>query len=418
VQFTHRGFPGRRVRLGYCLNVHPAEDLDGVLGGLRQVSAPLRDRLGAGEAFGVGLYLPAAVVEPLARPAGRRDLDRLRGELREGGFDPFTLNAFPYGGFHRPGLKAGVSRPRWDEDARVEYTLAAAQVAAELAGPDRGHLSISTHAGAHTSDALGADFEARTAANLGRVARELRRIEARGGPRVVLSVEPEPRSAANDSEQWSRAYPQLRAAAARSVGLDESAVARHLGLCLDACHAAVEFEPAEAACARAATSGAPLGKFQFSSALRLADPATDRRGAERLLSLDEPVYLHQVTARTADGTLLRAADLPELRDPARRAAFDRAREWRCHFHVPVDLAVPLRDGGGLRTTAELADGLLARLLAEPSAWGLEELHLEIETYTWSVLPAEARGPGALVDGLEREYRHVLAGLAAAGWTRA
>ena len=43
------------------------------------------------------------------------------------------------------------------------------------------------------------------------------------------------------------------------------------------------------------------------------------------------------------------------------------------------------------------------------------MHLEIETYTWDVIPDAARGTGALVDGLEREYRHVIERLALAGW---
>ncbi|MCP3917294.1 MAG: hypothetical protein GY711_17245 [bacterium] len=54
-----------------------------------------------------------------------------------------------------------------------------------------------------------------------------------------------------------------------------------------------------------------------------------------------------------------------------------------------------------------ADAILGRALAHPADWTGSELHVEIETYTWDVLPGAARGPGALVDGLEREYAHVL-----------
>jgi len=54
-------------------------------------------------------------------------------------------------------------------------------------------------------------------------------------------------------------------------------------------------------------------------------------------------------------------------------------------------------------------------LAHPEAWGTDELHVEIETYTWNLLPGSARGSGDLIDGLEREYRHVLSLLASAGW---
>jgi hypothetical protein len=81
--------------------------------------------------------------------------------------------------------------------------------------------------------------------------------------------------------------------------------------------------------------------------------------------------------------------------------------------VPVDLAEV--GGTGLATTRDHADATLAEALARPELWGTDELHVEIETYTWDVLPREARGAGEMVDGLEREYAHVLARLEAAGW---
>ena len=60
--------------------------------------------------------------------------------------------------------------------------------------------------------------------------------------------------------------------------------------------------------------------------------------------------------------------------------------------------------------------MLAEMLAL-EAWRPSELHLEIDTYTWDILPGSARGQGSLVDGLEREYAHVIGELARAGWRR-
>ena len=62
-----------------------------------------------------------------------------------------------------------------------------------------------------------------------------------------------------------------------------------------------------------------------------------------------------------------------------------------------------------------AEAVLELALRDPAAWEEEELHVEIETYTWDVLPAPARGAGDLVDGLEREYRAVIAVLERCGW---
>jgi hypothetical protein len=132
------------------------------------------------------------------------------------------------------------------------------------------------------------------------------------------------------------------------------------------------------------------------------------------MALDEPRFLHQVRALGA-GERLEVDDLPALKEELagpRRAAWLAASAWTCHMHVPVDLK---RAGGALSTTRADADRVLAALLADPARWSTPELHVEIETYTWEALPGWVRGDGPLVDGIEREYRHVLDQMAAAGW---
>jgi hypothetical protein len=238
-------------------------------------------------------------------------------------------------------------------------------------------------------------------------ARALARLETEHGERVVLALEPEPRSSANDTRELARVFAAVRALAR---GPDEACVARHLGACLDACHAAVEFELAAEAFARATTLG-PLGKLQFSSALALARPDDDAAGRARLFALDEPVYLHQVTARRG-AERLAALDLGELAAaPARWRGCD---EWRCHFHVPVDLAV-FGGAGGLGTTRDVAERTLLAALAAPERWGTSELHLEVETYTWSLFSEAQTGAADVLAGLERELAYVLRLLGTAGW---
>lgn len=106
--------------------------------------------------------------------------------------------------------------------------------------------------------------------------------------------------------------------------------------------------------------------------------------------LDDPVYLHQVI-----GDRERYADLPEA---LTRLSNAESSQWRIHYHVPLFMPTY----GGLESTqAEVRDAL-ARLNAR------HVRHLEIETYTWSVLPAALRLD--LVDSIEREYRWVLAQL--------
>jgi hypothetical protein len=280
------------------------------------------------------------------------------------------------------------------------------------------------------ADVAGAADLERCAANLARAAGLLARIERESGCRIVLGVEAEPRASSGTSEELAAFLVQVRERAPAVLVAEQGltaaaakqAVRRHLGTCLDACHAAVEFEDPADAFLAATRDGTPLAKLQLSNALELTDPAGNAVARERLFALDEPVYLHQVTGRAADGTLVRARDLPEVRDAFAqgRDGWRTAAPWRCHFHVPVDLGAvgAAETGGGLATTRAHADELLALALADPGRWGTDELHLEIETYTWDVLPGEARGPGSLVDGLEREYAHAEDRLGAAGWRRA
>ncbi len=101
--------------------------------------------------------------------------------------------------------------------------------------------------------------------------------------------------------------------------------------------------------------------------------------------------MHQVVARTTSGNLLRFPDLPEA-----IAAFnDTHAEWRAHFHVPLFV----QDYGVLRSTQDDIQEVL-RLQADRHFTN----QLEVETYTWGVLPDDLKKD--LVDSIEREMKWV------------
>jgi sugar phosphate isomerase/epimerase len=417
--FRHPAHPGRAVRVAYCLNLHPADNLEAYLDGLRRITLPLRDRLGATREFGVGMYLPAELARELSSDAAA--LARLREFLAGEALDPFTYNAFPFGGFANAGLKQRVFEPTWFTEERLRYTSNVAAVAARLAPEgDERHVSISTHTGAHSSHVPASErpeAKRRAFANWVAVATNLARIERDSGARLVLSPEPEPWALIDTLEALAGSFESEREKRADKPDVS-AAVERHLGVCLDACHAAVEFELlGDKQLERLSACGAGLGKLQFTSALSVHDPSRNEFGRRALFALDEARYLHQVTGQGPDA-VARAGDLPDLFtawiDP--RSAWHECTEWRCHFHVPVDLDA--LDGSGLSTTRAYADAALASELRTPARWRKSELHVEIETYTWDVLPREARGAGELVDGLEREYRHVIGVLEREGWRSA
>jgi hypothetical protein len=167
--------------------------------------------------------------------------------------------------------------------------------------------------------------------------------------------------------------------------VDHALDRRHLGICLDACHAAVEFEQLDAALAAIRLASISIAKVQLSCGLRVAP--VDAAARAELERFAEGVYLHQVVARR-DGELVRFVDLPDALTEARDAD-----EWRVHFHVPI-----FRAEGS--TQFELAD-LLAEHARSPIS-----AHLEVETYTWDVLPAELRDE-PIADAIARELRWVI-----------
>ncbi|WP_030661925.1 metabolite traffic protein EboE [Streptomyces cellulosae] len=357
---------GTTVHLGYCSNVHQAEDLQGVIAQLGDHAESVRERLGA-DRLGIGLWLARGVVTELVQDEGA--LERLKSELRVRGLETVTLNAFPYAGFHREVVKKDVYEPDWADEARLEYTLDCARVLAALLPDDVDRGSVSTLPLAwRTPWTPACAEEARHA--LYRLTTGLAALEAWTGRRIRVGFEPEPGCVVETTTQAVREL----------GGLDPE----RLGVCLDACHLAVQFEHPAEALRRLAEAGLPVVKLQASCAVEAEDPA-DPAARAALQRLAEPRFLHQ-TRTVADGHVLGVDDLPDALDGDLPVD---SGPWRVHFHAPLhtDPDPPLR------TTAGQLDQVLAGLLGGPSA--LCD-HIEVETYTWSVLPEPPAGlPGGI-----------------------
>ena len=389
---------GQDLWLAYGMNVHPGGNVETLEAALVETVWPLRERLGADGPFGLALRFDADGVRELLEDDERRVL--LRDLLAAGDFVPFTGNAFVVGDFHGRGTKAEVYRPTWREAARLEYTLAFAEVMSSLVGP--GHLvSLSTSPLSFRRFREEEGFEDAAARMLADTARRLVSLEESTGTRVVLGLEPEPLCTLETTEEAIAFFlGPLRKALGRDVRASE-----RLGVCWDVCHQAVEGEDPAAALEALAVARIPVVKVQASCALEVPDPS-DPAARAALARFDEPRWLHQTIARRKDGSLRRAADLPEvLTGPDAAAWAAVGSPWRVHFHVPVhrEALVP-----PLRTTRPALEAALVKV-----AQGGITSHLEIETYTWEGLPPDER-PGDLVESLAREYEWVLSILAREG----
>jgi sugar phosphate isomerase/epimerase len=373
--------------LSYCTNVHPGRTLAEIELGLDQYTVPVAARLGS--PLAAGLWLAAPVVQELQGSAdGCR---RLGDGLRTRGLSCHTLNAFPYGDFHSPRVKENVYHPNWAARERLEYTLGAARVLAQLLPPDTAG-SISTLPLGYPGRDSSPEFLGSCVERLIEAAAGLARLHQETGRTIRLGLEPEPCCWLDTTASAVEFFTARMWPTARELGcLDD--VQTHLGVCFDVCHQAVAFEDVARSIADLDRAGIRINKVHITCAIELRDPANNREARLSLADYAEPRYLHQTKARTPDGRVLTMFDLtPEFAiDPP--ADFLAAQMWRTHFHVPVDA----ENLGPLSTTrAELRAALRAigRLSYAP--------HLEVETYTWDVLPG--RGPDNLVDGLSRELR--------------
>ena len=416
--------PGRLIT--YCSNIHPGEGWAETFTALRQHIPAVKAAVSPNHAFPIGLRLSHRAAVELSPEENRRFTDWLR---ENDCFVP-TLNGFPYGSFHGERVKEKVYLPDWRSPQRAAYTMRLADL---LAGwlPEGMAGSISTVPIGIKGGGSDGDPGAVRQQILA-VLTHLQALRRERGARIVLALEPEPGCLLETTEEVCDFF------AALELPPD---VRDLLGVCYDCCHQAVEFEEPADSLARLAAAGVRIAKVQVSSALRLLAPAAQalrgcetigtsdsirhsgvsrnpgrtadidednrideldpgiRRGDERpnravmnfsqaLRNFDEPCYLHQVVVRNRSGDLSRYQDLPEAIE---RHPVEAGEEWRCHFHVPIFVA----QAGAHGTTRAFLEEILPLLPPE--------LLLEVETYTWEVLPAELRN-GSVTASIIRELQ--------------
>ena len=376
----------------YCTNIHAGEALSDVRRAIVEHVAAVKRAVSPSAPFGVGLRLSARASAELDAPG---ELLRFRSLLDEHGLYAFTINGFPFGAFHGEKIKEKVYRPDWLEPERLSYSdRLAAQLASLL--PEGVSGSVSTVPGAFAARLGGGEREASVellSDQLVAHAEALFRLRESTGKLVELCLEPEPCCFLETTEEAARffeahvfsrrAVSRFTARTGLSSAEGEAFLRRHVGVCLDACHLAVEFEEPREALERLDAAGIRIGKVQVTDALAVSlsgDPAADEGTYRLLASFADDVYLHQVVERGPRG-LVRHLDLPEALARARAEGRREPWEWRVHFHVPV-FAERL---GALGSTQPFLRELLAIARVRPIS-----SHLEVETYTWDVLPAEHR----------------------------
>ena len=371
--------------LAYCTNVHRGNNWSETFSSLQNEVMDVRKATCPHDPYAIGLRLGADAARELANP---KELENFKTWLEKENAYVFTINGFPHGNFHGQRVKEQVYLPDWTSPERLSYTLRLFQILSYLL-PKGAEGSVSTLPASFKEFHPPHRLPEAAYQNLLHLAEEIERLSLENNQDLHLGMEPEPLG-------WFETIPETIQFMNQLFDRAEvpELVRRRIGVNYDCCHLAIEYEDAHQGLDLLQGTNIRLSKLHLSSALR-AQPTPENLAT--LQSFVEQVYLHQVV-RSKDGRVLdRIKDLDLALDKAKRGK-ERSDEWRVHFHVPLHAS----PGNGLGDTQAHVLDTLDWLQKNPSAC----YHLEMETYTWEVLPAEMKSL-SVVEQVTKEYEWTL-----------
>ena len=389
--------------LTYCTNIHAGESWPEHFAAIKRSFPLIKKQISPENAMGLGLRLSNQAGKTLIQ---KDKLADFKEWLKEEDGYVFTMNGFPYGGFHHQRVKDQVHTPDWTTVDRVNYTMRLFHILSSLVpGGMEGGIStspLSYKPWFKTHNELSTARE-RCTKNILQVIEQLVYINSTTGVLLHLDIEPEPDGILEtgvefiewfENELLPMGIPLIKKKFTVSAQHAEDLIREHLRLCYDVCHFAIGFEDHTKMIDDLEKREIKIGKIQISAALKarmdLSGEVT-RQIRESFGKFNEPVYLHQVVAKKSDGTLIRYPDLPEALNDQNNLA----TEWRAHFHVPIFVD----KFGLLDTTRDEIVDVLSIQKRNPFT-----KHLEVETYTWEVLADELKLP--IGESISREMKWV------------
>ena len=355
----------------------------------------VRKKVTPNDRFAIGLRLGAEAARELS---DNNKISHFRRWLDQNDAYVFTINGFPYGNFHGSRVKEQVYRPDWTVPQRLDYTLLLFTILEQLLEPGE-EGSVSTLPGSFKEFLPNHEIPEKMIENLDACSLK---IEALSGPKNLdlhLGMEPEPLGMFETTPETITFFDHLFEKAS-----NEEVARKRIGVNYDCCHLAVEFEDAHEGLDSLITHGIRLSKLHLSSALT-AKPT--EKNLQRLRDFIEPVYLHQVALGKEGKCVGRIKDLDLALQSQKTGNLTDADEWRIHFHVPLHAS----PGGDLGDTRIHVIDTLFWLSKNPEACR----HLEMETYTWEVMPKELQA-GTVIEQVAREYQWTLEQMGKIGLT--
>lgn len=372
----------RNLQIAYCTNIHRGENWEETFDGLKRYTLEVKRQVCAEDKpYAIGLRLSAKAAQDLSDPQTLLHFQRWLGANN---CYVFTINGFPYGSFHDTRVKEQVYVPDWQTPERLSYTKLLFDLLVQLL-PAGVSGSVSTVPCSFKAFIDNSDQVRVMQNNLIECVHYISELSIEHDRDLHLGLEPEPFGYLETTEEVLQFFESLHQNAT-----DSDLIRRHLGINYDTCHMAIQYEDPLKSIALLSSNQIRLSKLHLSSALKVQPTAAVR---EKLRSFVDPVYLHQVVAKSHDDSLSRWSDLDQaLALPAPQ--IEEHKEWRIHFHVPLYMSPQ----EGLDTTADHLLGVMDMLAKDPTLCS----HLEFETYTWEVLPEALKKPD-VVSQLAAEY---------------
>jgi hypothetical protein len=380
--------------LTYSTLVHPADEWPQLWESLQTYLPQVKQRISPNQPFGVCIRLSAPTAAELH--AKKAERDKLKAFLTDQDLYVYTANAFVYGVFKNTRVKENVYEPDWRTAERREYTKQVADILADIC-PAAVTPSIQTAPLGFKPRVTGPDVVEAFTDNVLQVCAHLVHLERTMGTLLTLGLEPEPRCHLETTDETIAYFQQhlFTGKAARrlsqlaGIPMDTAiaALRRHLGVVFDIGHQAVGFEDIPASLQKLGDAGIPIVKLQEAAAMYIGE-VTDAK-VEALKRFTNTIYLSQTAECRGD----HLEHFLNLEDAMKGWETDKTpRQWRTHFHVPVFL----KDLGPCQSTQFALEQALAMHKQTPLS-----RHLEIETYTWDVLPDQLK-TGDIVEYVCRE----------------
>jgi hypothetical protein len=381
--------------LTYSTLVHATDDWDQLWKSVNTYLPAVKARMAPHEKFGVCLRTSAPSAAALSADPAK--VATLKQFFADQDLYLYTANAFVYGVFKKQVIKEDVYEPDWQTPERREYTKQVADLLAELA-PEGINPSIQTAPLGFKPKVTGDNVVEDYTSNVIDVVAHLVELKKKTGKTVTLGLEPEPRCYLETTDEtitYFKNYLFSGATAKRlaaKTGLNEAdahqAMRDYTGVVFDIGHQAVGYEDIPVSLQKLVDNGVQIVKLQEAASMYIPD--VKQKTVDALQSFAKTIYLSQ-TCQKKDGKYTWFLNLEDAfeafqKDPG-------PREWRTHFHVPVFL----NDLGAHFGTTRFA---LEQALAFHKKTPLST-HLEIETYTWDVLPDHLK-TGDIVEYVTRE----------------